>query len=573
VLTRLLPRLARTGVAVAALLLIVVGGARIIRGGTRTARARPLTLVGSVRAEPRSFNRHVTRDLTSDVVGRLTQASLVRVNRVTDALEPELATDWELLPDSVSYRLQLRREARFSDGAPFTADDVVFSFQVLYEPRVESVLADAVPFGSRQLTATANDAHTVTVRFPSPFGPGLRVLDGIPMLPRHILGGALARGTFQSAWGVTTPVDQIVGLGAFVLNRYRPGEAMEFVRNPYDWRRGGPDVAPRIVLRIVPDQDAELAALQTGDIDFTQSDVRASDVAALRARGVARQVRLHEVGTALDGDLLWFNLTRSKRSDRRAAWLQATEFRRAISQAVDRQAFVDTVHYGAATAAYTVVSPSNRAWFDEADDVRAPGFDIARSNHTLDALGLGDRDSAGVRRDRNGAAVQFTLLTQKGNTALERGAEFIRRALVAVGVHVEVVALEPNAVIAHVRSGDYDAAYFHLVTSDTDPSLNAEFWASSGGAHVWNAEQKMAESDWEREIDRLMTVVTASVDSGQRRRAFRDVQRIIAEQVPALCFAFPRMWIATSSRLAGAIPAPYRPPILWNPDRLTASAY
>ncbi len=92
------------------------------------------TVVASIRAEPRSFNRYTTRDLTGVVIGYLTHSSLVRINRQTDRLEPELAEAWDLLPDRLTYRLKLRHGVQFSDSHPFSSADVVFSFAAIYDP-------------------------------------------------------------------------------------------------------------------------------------------------------------------------------------------------------------------------------------------------------------------------------------------------------------------------------------------------------------------------------------------------------------------------------------------------------
>jgi peptide/nickel transport system substrate-binding protein len=167
--------------------------------------------------------------------------------------------------------------------------------------------------------------------------------------------------------------------------------------------------------------------------------------------------------------------------------------------------------------------------------------------------------------DSEGQAVRFTLLTQKGNTSLERGASVIRDSLAQVGVHVDVVALEVGSLIDYVMRGDYDAAYFRLLTTDTDPALNLDFWLSSGSAHVWNPEQRAPSLAWEAEIDALMEQVSATGDTHRRRELFDEVQGIMAREVPAMCFAFPRLPIAISARVVDAMPAPFRPPLLWNP--------
>jgi len=538
----------------------------IVRGSSSPSD----TLVASIRAEPRSFNRYLARDLTTTVITLLMHAGLVKVDRLTNRLEPELAEQWELLPDNRTYRLHLRRDVRFSDGSPFTADDVAFSFRAIYDKAAVSVLAETLEVHGRPLTVVAEDAATVLVQFPSAFGPGLRVLDGVPMYPRHRLEPALSAGRFASAWGPGSAPSELAGLGPFVLARHDPGQRLVFDRNPQYWQRlqGLPRVS-HVVLQVVPEQDTELLQLETGDIDLTQGEMRPSDVPALNRAAREGRVVVADAGIGLDGDLFWLNLTAAKARDRRSPWLQHADFRRAISQSIDRQAFVDAVYFGAAVPADSIVSPGNRTWHAAAPP---PAFDLASARRLLTSLGLSDLNGDGILDDRDGRPVRLALLTQAGNTSLERGASFIRDSLAPIGVQVDVVKLEAGAFVDALMRGDYDAAYFRLLTTDPDPSLNLDFWLSGGSAHVWNPEQRKASAPWEADIDALMDRVSATLDDHQRAAVFADVQRIVAREVPVLCFAFPRLPIAYSSRVADASPAPFRPPLLWNPAAISLRA-
>jgi peptide/nickel transport system substrate-binding protein len=128
-----------------------------------------------------------------------------------------------------------------------------------------------------------------------------------------------------------------------------------------------------------------------------------------------------------------------------------------------------------------------------------------------------------------------------------------------------VVKLEVGTLIQYIMDGNYDAAYFRLLTTDTDPALNLDFWLSSGSAHLWNMSQRTPSTPWESDIDALMDQVSTTLDAGSRRALFAEVQRIMAREVPALCFAFPRLSFAMSTRVVDATPAPFGPPVLWNP--------
>ena len=557
----------KTHVVIAGVVVLALGGFMRL-GAPRAFRAAPSradTLVASVRAEPRSFNRYVARDFTTTVVSLLTHSALVRVNRVTDRLEPELAESWELMPDGLTYRLRLRSGLRFSDGVPFSADDVVFAFRAIYETPEAGILADTLQVRGRPLDVRSEGATIVSIRFPSPFGPGLRLLDGVPILPRHRLEARVKAGTFQSAWGVSTPPSDIAGLGPFVLRRYDPGQRLTFDRNPFYWRRQDGRPLPKLdhlVLEIVPDQSTEALQLRSGAIDLTQSELRPADVAALTRASRAGEVALGDLGVGVDGDLFWINLTAAKARDVRSRWLQHPDFRRAVSRSIDRQAFVDAVYLGAAAPSSGIVSPGNRTWFVDAP---APLYDLAAATRLLTSLQLVDRDHDGTLDDVDGSPVRFTVLTQKGNTSLERGAQILRESLARVGVRVDVVGLEVGTLVEYLTTGRYDAAYFRLLTTDTDPALNGDFWLSSGSAHVWNPSQRTPATPWEGEIDRLMDEVSTASEASRRRALFADVQGIMAREVPVLCFAFPRLSYAMARRVVGATPAPFRPPVLWNP--------
>ena len=119
-------------------------------------------------------------------------------------------------------------------------------------------------------------------------------------------------------------------------------------------------------------------------------------------------------------------------------------------------------------------------------DAPAPEFDSTSARRLLTNLGLTDSDHRSTLGDRRGEPARFSLLTEKGNTSLERGAAVLRDNFASVDLQVDVVPLEVGSLIGRVMRGDYDAACFSLVTTDSDPSLNLDFLLTSGGAHIWN---------------------------------------------------------------------------------------
>lgn len=535
------------------------------------APARGGTLVASVRAEPRSFNRLVSRDLTTEVVTLLTQSKLVRVNRTTQEVEPWLAERWDALPDGRQFTLHLRRGIQWSDGQPFTAADVLFTLEAIADPATGSVLASALSVDGKPITATAPDDATVVVTYPAPFGPGIRLLDNLVVLPKHRLEAVRRAGTLASAWGVATPPSELAGLGPFVLERYEAGQRAVFARNPRYWRTDAAGTAlpylDRVVLELIPDQNAELLRLQAGEIDMTQQHLRSEDYAVVRQQEQQGRLRLIEAGVSLDPDSFFLNLNPDAwKTDARRAWITQKAFRQAISHAVDREAFANTVFLGAAVPVHGPITPGNTLWFWP--DLPRLSFDRTRATALLQSIGLTNRDSDPWLEDAGGAEARFSVLAFSTNTAVQRGAQFVRESLAAVGIDMQIVLLEPGALIERMLAGRFEGIYFNYSVTDTDPAMQRDFWSSTGSAHIWHLGQKAASTKWEEEIDLLMARQAASTDEAERVRLFRLAQRIFADEVPVLYFAAPRLYLGVSSRVRNVTPAVLRPQLLWSADTL-----
>ena len=529
------------------------------------------TLVASLRTEPRSFNRLVSRDVATEIVTLLTQARLVRVNRATQQVEPWLAEKWTTSADGLVFTLTLRDGLQWSDGTPFTSADVAFTFKAVFDPTTKSVLASGLEVDGQPLTTATPDARTVVVTYPRPFGPGIRLLDNLVILPKHKLEAAVASGTLSDTWTPTTPPADIVGMGPFVLTRYEPGQRLTFARNPRYWRRDAAgEVLPYldgVVLEIVPDANAELLRLQSGQIDMTQQQLRAEDIATARDLERKGLVTVQEAGVAIDPDVFFFNLRPAAwAKDPRGKWLFTDTFRQAISHAVDREAYADTVFLGAAVPVHGPVTPGNREWFWP--DLPRYRFDQVKARELLAGLGLANRDADPWLEDAAGTEARFTLLVFK---SLERGAQVLKESVEAVGVAVDVVSLETGALIERMLAGNFETIFFNYVSSDTDPAMQRDFWISSGSAHFWNISQATPATPWEAQIDDLMTRQAASIDPGERVRLFRDVQRIFSEHLPALYFAAPRVYLAVSPRVRNTTPGVNRPQLIWSADTLAVA--
>ena len=540
--------------------------------GSPSTPTRGGQVIASVRTEPQSFSWYTQHDGTTDLVTFLTQARLVRVDRTTGEVEAWLAESWTRSNDGLKYTIKLRPNVTFADGHPFTADDVVFSFAAAYAPNGGGpVMGGDMMVGGKPLLVAASDPATVVITFPLPFAPGLRLLDNLPMLPKHRLEGALKSGTFANAWGLSTPVSEITGLGPYVLTDYLPGQRMIFSRNDRYFRKDADGTQlphlDRVIVEIVPDQNGQLLRMETAQTDMMSSEARPEDYASLKRAADAGRLQLLDLGGALDPDSFWINLKPGAfAGDPRASWLQSEELRKAISLGVNRKTFADTVFLGAGVPVWGPITPSNKKWYSP--DLPQTPHDPAQARQLLASVGLTDRNGDGTLEDSSGRPARFTITTQKGQTAVERGAQVIRDELKNIGLTVDIAALEGNTAVRSFMTGAYEAGYFHVGMTDTDPGLQLEYWLSGGGFHIWDLGQKAPATPWEKEIDGLMAKQTATFDEAERKKIFDEVQKIFAEHLPVMNFAAPRIFVPASSRVTGLKPALLRPQLLWSPDTL-----
>ncbi|MFL6109875.1 MAG: ABC transporter substrate-binding protein, partial [Catenulispora sp.] len=509
----------------------------------------------------------------TDLVTLLTQAPLVRVNRATDELEPWLAERWRASPDGRTYTLTLR-PMTFSDGAPFTSADVLFAFEAVYDDRVKSALRSALEVEGQPLQVSAPDASTVVITFPAPFGPGLRILDNLPILPKHRLGAALAAGTLAENWTPGRPLDTVAGLGPFVLREHAAGERLEFVRNPHYFRRdatGTPlPYLDSLTMVIAADQTTESLRLQGGETDLmANGEIRAQDYPAFKQLQSQGRIRLHDVGISLDPDVLWFNLSPAGRPTPGRTLLGHKAFRQALSYAVDRQALVDAVYLGAAVPVFGPITPGNRRWY--VAGTPPPVHDPARARALLDGLDLKDRDGDGIREAADRTPVRFSMLTQSGHVRGRTG-EALQAQLKAFGIGVDLVFLDVNGIVGRFGTGDYDSIYFGSQASSTDPAMNLDFWLSRGEMHLWNPAQPAPSTEWERRIDELMGQQVHALEPTARRGLMQQVQQILGDELPAIYFVAPRVSVATSLRVLNPSPVAQLPQLLWSADTLAAAS-
>ena len=220
---------------------------------------------------------------------------------------------------------------------------------------------------------------------------------------------------------------------------------------------------------------------------------------------------------------------------------------------------------GAGVPVYGPETPANKQWVWTGLPQRP--HDPAAARQLLASIGLSDRNGDGMLEDANGQPARFTLITQKGRPNLERGSAVIREELKKIGIAVDVAAVDVSQVIdAFVVSKKYDAVYFNALKTDLDPGTNADYWLSSGGAHMWNVSQTTPATDWEKHLDELMVRQIASRNDAERKQLYDQMQKVFDDHLPALYFVAPRIYVAHSARVINLLPSEARPQLLWRSE-------
>ncbi len=533
----------------------------------------------AVGSDPSSFNRMMDAGLPGLTVTDRISADLVHINRSTMQLEPSLATRWETDKSGRIFTLHLRRGVRFSDGSPFTADDVLFSFQALTDPKVHCPLAGQIETDGVFPSIKKIDGVTVQISFLRPMGMGLRMLDSVPMLSQKRLLRAYQEGRFAEAWSPTVNPEEVVGLGPFRLKEYQRGVKIVLERNPYYWKkdRTGQTLPylDTMTFLIIPEHNSEALRFQQGEIDLTGSpSLSPEHYASLRR--TKNRYTLRDLGPGLSMDYLWFNLNpgvnragKAYVDPEKLAIFEKPEFRLAISHALDRPGMVRSILLGLGVPQYGPVSSGNAQWH-HAGIPKTP-YHPARARELLAQIGLRDVNQDGILEYGKGRRpLEINLFTSRGNSVREKAAQIIRDNLAKIGIGINIQTLLPNEIASRFLSSfEYEAVLFGFTGTDVTPDLQVNLWYSSGNIHFWQPNQKKPERAWEAAIDSLISRFVRSVDPAERKAIFNQSQDIWARQMPAIPTIAPNILVGWSNGLGNIRPSILGPHLIWNAEEIT----
>ena len=470
---------------------------------------------------------NVLSDSASFEIGSMLYSGLITRDKDLNIIG-ELAESWTFSQDCLDLTFNLRRNVRWHDGRPFTAADVVFTYETMIHPKTPTAYREDFKAVAE---VAAPDPYTLRVRYKQPYAKALQSW-GLWMLPRHLLESYVREGRLREApQNRSNPV----GTGAYRFGEWKPGEKVVLVANP-DYFEGRPHLG-RVVYRIIPSQ----ATI------FLELKAKGVDAAGLTALQFKRQTEYPAFRKAYHKyeypanayTYLGFNLKDPRFADRRV--------RQAIAHAIDKRELIDGVLLGLGREATGPYKPGT--WAHNPDVPTYP-YDMAKARALLADAGWTETNADGVLV-RNDQPFTFELLTNQGNDERKKVAESVQASLKELGIQVDIRVIEWASLLKeYIKKRRFEAIILGWGIG-LDPD-QYEIWHSSKTGpdelnHISYANP---------EVDALLEQGRTSCRQAERKKFYDRLQTILAEDQPIVFLYFRDALPVVSSRVRGIVPAP-----------------
>ena len=509
------------------------------------------TLAVSAITDPKSWNPVTSNENSTTQYANMMLRGLVDIDPNTSAVVPELAKDWEASEDGLTLTFHLRRGLRWSDATPFTADDVVFTFNDLYyNDDVDTNTRDILqlPDGTYPQVVKVDD-YTVRVTLSMPFRPIFSAL-GALILPEHALAPTVHKRNadvpvdlFNSVWGIDTDPSELVGMGPFIVSEYVADLHVVLERNPYYYHVDPNGVQlpylDRYIVHIVPNQDVSMLKYLNHEIHaFTP---RAEDLAVLKEEEsragftVLVNPDVPVYGTS------WIGINQDvglaeETDDNLRALFRDLRFRQAIAHAVDKDSIISNVYNDLAVPQWSPVSYLSPFYAGRThyggpvteEDAVVYEFDLAKSAALLDELGIVDADGDGWRDFADGSPLQIEFNTNP-NTTREAVCLIVTENLRELGLNINFQPIDFNTLVTRLTTSMVEMVLLGLGGSG-EPNSGANVYRSTGGLHFWHYSAAEGDLyDIEARIDELLAAGVATYDNDEAFAIYKEYQTVLTE--------------------------------------------
>jgi len=462
-------------------------------------------LVFSLLGEISILNPILSTDTSSSAVEGTIFSGMTRINEKLEVI-PDLATTWEVSEDGKSWTFHLRKDVKWHDGEPLTSADVVFTFNAILNPKVNSVRRSDYIIDGKLIEFSAVDDYTVKAVLAQPFAPFL-ARSGMSIIPKHLLDGE----------DINT-VDfnrQPVGTGPFKFKEWVNGDHATVVRND-DYYLGRPKLA-EIVFKVIPDENSQLIALEAGEID--EAGIPPKDYERLKK---TKGINVFEYD-ALTYSYLGFNLANPKFSDPRV--------RQALAYATDKAQLVEIIFNGLASPAYAPTAPISWAYSDE---VAKYAFDLTKAKALLKEAGAEN--------------LEFTILVNKGNKEREKAAVILQQQYKQIGVKVKIKVMEWSALLKIVNAAT-DPKGFEAMIMGWSLGLDPDSYS------IWHSSQYPKGFNFikyqNKEVDGLLEKGRTTLAKVERQKIYGQMYQLISADQPYIFLWYPKIISGVRDNVGG----------------------
>ncbi len=539
--------------------------------GTSYAHLEPGTPGGTLSiasiTDPKSWNSVTSKENSTTRFTNMMLRGLVDIDPNNSAVVPELAKSWEASDDGLTLTFHLRRGLRWSDGTPFTADDVVFTFNDLYyNEDIDTSTRDVLqlPDGTYPQVEKVDD-HTVRVKLSMPFRPIFSAL-GASILPRHKLAEYVHKlnpdvpaDAFNGVWGIDTDPSELVGMGPFMVKEYEADLYVVLERNPYYYHYDPNGVQlpylDRYIVHIVADQDVTLLKFLNREIHAFGP--RAEDVGILVEKAdrggfsVLVDPNVPVYGTSWIGINQDVGLPEDTDENLRALF-RDIRFRKAIAHAVDKESIISNVYNDLAVPQWSPVSYlspfyAGRTHYggpvtEEAAVVYE--FALDKSAALLDEIGIVDIDGDGWRDFADGSPLEIEFNTNP-NTVREAICLIIAEDLRGIGLKVNFQPIDFNTLVTRLTTSMIEMVLLGL-TGSGEPNSGANVYRSTGGLHFWHYSGGTDDLyEVEAQIDEFLAAGVATYDNDEAFEIYKEYQILLTEADLGLIYTVNQAFLYT----------------------------
>ena len=524
------------------------------------------TLISNLLGDPKTFNTIIATETSSSTItdGYIFEGLVTR-NGVSTEYEAELAKDWDISEDGKKYTFYLREGVQWSDGKEFTADDVIFTFDLISDENIPTSSRDVMKVDGQFPEYNKIDKYTVEFILPTSFAPFLNNMTA-PIVPKHKLYSSWQAGNFNNSWGINTDPSEIVGTGPFKLTDYRNGERVVMEKNEYYWRKdpAGKSLPyfERWIRIIAESQETQSLLFENGQTHFLA--VRGIDYRRMKQQEANSNFKLIDAGPTFSTNFLVFNLNprnpNLENEPYKYDWFTNLNFRKAVAYAFDKDTMINQALAGQGSKQWSAVSLPNKVYLNE--DVKKYPYDLKKARAELEKGGFQWNEN-GELFDWNGNRVEFNLVTNAGNNVRESLINIIASELRELGIKVNTNPIEFNKMVSQLSDEwNFDTILIGL-TGGVEPHQGTNVWMSSGHLHMWNPVQEEPATDWEKRIDELFVKGASASNISKRKEYYDESQEIIAEKLPLIYTVTPNSLYAVRDSLKNTEITAYGG-VLWN---------